>query len=340
MARPFRPFLEAAVRGPLSPGEMSAAMSELLDGAVSDAEAAGFLMALRTRGETVEEIAAAARAMRAKAIAVTAPPNAVDTCGTGGDGADTFNISTAAAIVAAGCGAPVAKHGNKAASSKSGSSDVLRALGVNLRAKPATVSRAIAESGVGFMFAAAHHQAVANVANVRSLLGVRTLFNLLGPLTNPAGARRQLMGVFDAALVEPLAEVLRLLGAERAWIVHGADGLDELSTTGPTRVAELNDGNIRTFEVTPEEAGLARATLADLRGGDPEYNADAIRRMLKGERSAFRDIVMLNAGAAVLLSGAADTLIAAIGMAEHAIDSGAAEKSLAGLVRITNEVDA
>lgn len=311
-------------------------MELMLDGAVSDVESAGFLMALRARGETVEEIAAAARVMRDKATPVSAPSHAVDTCGTGGDGAGTFNISTAAALVAAGCGVPVAKHGNKAASSKSGSSDVLSALGVNIHVEPPVISRSIREAGVGFMFAAAHHRAVAHVAAVRSALGVRTLFNLLGPLTNPAGARRQLMGVFHVDLVEPIAQVLSTLGAERAWVVHGEDGLDELTTTGSTTVADVRAGAVSAFRIAPEDVGLSRARIEDLKGGGPEENARAIAALLDGERSAFRDIVILNAGAAAMIGGAADTLADGVAAAAEAIDNGSAKAALAALVAITN----
>ncbi|MEE2691584.1 MAG: anthranilate phosphoribosyltransferase [Pseudomonadota bacterium] len=333
----FRPYLAKAAGGQmLAREEMRAAIGLLLEGAASDVETAGFLMALRARGETAEEIAAAAEAMRERALKVEAPADAIDTCGTGGDGADTFNISTAVALVAAGAGARVAKHGNKSASSKSGSSEVLEALGVRLAAEPGVIAREIAEAGVGFMFAAYHHRAVANVAGVRKALGVRTLFNVLGPLSNPAGARRQVMGVFSQDLVEPIAGALLALGAERAWVVHGADGLDELTTTGPSFVAEVAGGEVRAFIVNPADAGLPVSTKEALKGGGPGENAAAIRRLLDGEASAFRDIVVLNAAAALIVAGLAADLGEGAVLAARSIDGGAAANALARLVAISN----
>ena len=333
----FHAFLEKAASGaPLSCDEMHAAMGLLLEGAASDIEAAGFLMALRARGETVDEIAAAAEAMRAVAVPVEAPDSVIDTCGTGGDKANTYNISTAAALVAAGAGARVAKHGNKAATSRSGSTEVLEALGVNVNLPPETVSRCIYEAQVGFMFAALHHRAVANVAHVRKALGVRTLFNLLGPLSNPAGARRQLMGVFSADLVEPLAQALLKLGAVRAWVVHGEDGLDELTTTGRTFVAEVIDGAVRSFTVSPADAGLPETTPDRLKGGSPEENAEALRKLLDGERSAYRDVVILNAAVALIVADKAFDLMEGAAMAAAAIDEGRAKAALGKLIAISN----
>jgi len=333
----FKVFLEKAASGEtLSGGEMRQAMDLLLAGGVSDIEIAGFLMALRVRGETVGEIAAAAQSMRTKALRVNAPDNAIDTCGTGGDGAGTFNISTAAALIVAGCGVPVAKHGNKAASSKSGSAEVLAALGVNVETSPNQISNCIDNANVGFMFAALHHKAVGNVANVRKTLGGRTLFNLLGPLSNPAGARRQLMGVYAKNLVETLANVLLTLGAERAWVVHGEDGLDEITTTGKTFVAEAKNGAVRCFDITPEDAGLPLASTEDLRGGDPAENADAITRLLDGERGAFRDICLFNAAAALIIADRAENLQNGVDEAALSIDSGRAKEALALLVRYSN----
>lgn len=333
----FRPFLEKAANGlPLGPDEMRAAMEILLAGGASDIETAGFLMALRARGETVEEIAAAASAMRAKALRVEAPDSVVDTCGTGGDGAGTFNISTAAALVAAGAGVRVAKHGNKAASSLSGSAEVLEALGVKIDTSPDRIARCINEARVGFMFAALHHRAVANVAAVRKALGVRTLFNLLGPLSNPAGARRQLMGVFAADLIEPLARALLKLGAVRAWVVHGEDGLDELTLTGRSFVAEVIDGSVRTFTVTPADAGLPEAPAAALKGGSPKENAAALTALLDGERSAYRDIVILNAAAALIVADRARTLAEGAAIAAASIDQGKAKEALKRLIAISN----
>lgn len=337
----FTPFLHQAASGaPLSRRDMRAAMDLLLSGAVGDVEAAGFLMALRARGETVDEIAAAAQAMRETALKVPAPDGAIDTCGTGGDGAGTFNVSTAAAIVAAGAGARVAKHGNKAASSKSGSAEVLEALGVRIAIGPERIARCIAEAGVGFMFAAVHHRAVAHVASVRKALGVRTLFNALGPLSNPAGVKRQLMGVYSADLVEPLARALLQLGAVRAWVVHGADGLDELTTTGRSFVAEVIDGAVRTFTVSPADAGLPEAAPDALKGGEPSDNAEALRRLLAGEPSAYRDIVVLNAAAALMVADRASDLKEGAAMAAAAIDEGRARAALDRLVAISNEPDA
>ncbi len=333
----FRPFLSKAVSGaPLSAGEMRGAMDAILTGAADDIEIAAFLTALRVRGETVEEIAAAAQAMRDRALRVEAPENAIDTCGTGGDGAGTFNISTATALIVAGCGVPVAKHGNKAATSKSGSSEVLAALGVKLDIPPEKISRCIAGANVGFMFAALHHKAVRHAAAARKTLGIRTIFNVLGPLSNPAGARRQLMGVFARDLLRPIAEVMPSLGVEAAWVVHGADGLDELTTTGPTFVAALKNGMVEEFEVSPEDAGLKRADLSDLQGGNPQENAAAIRRLLDGERGAYRDIAVLNAAAALVIAEKAPDLMTAALLAEGAIDNGLARSTLASLVEISN----
>lgn len=334
----FTPYLAKAASGTvLTAEEMRAAMGVVLSGEASDIEIAGFLMALRARGETPEEIAAAAGAMRDKALKVEAPVDAIDTCGTGGDGAGTYNISTAAALIVAGCGVPVAKHGNRAASSKSGSSEVLAALGVNLDITPAIITRCIEEAGVGYMHAALHHQAVGHAATARKALGVRTMFNLLGPLSNPAGAQQQLMGVFARNLIRPIAEVMPRLGVKSAWVVHGSDGLDELTTTGPTYVAALKDGAISEFEVTPEDAGLSRAAAEDLTGGDPQYNADALRRLLDGEKGPYRDIAVLNAAAALIVAGKADDLNAGARTAEAAIDDGKSANALSRLSAISSE---
>lgn len=320
----------------LSRQEMRGAMDILLDGRAAEEEIAEFLTLLKRRGETVEEIIAAAEAMRAKALRVSAPEGSIDTCGTGGDGADTFNISTAAALIVAGCGIPVAKHGNRAASSRSGSSDVLAALGVNISAPREVVERCIREASIGFLFAAYHHRAVANVADVRKRLGFRTIFNILGPLANPAGAKRQLMGVYDKALTAPLAHALGALGAERAWVVAGADGLDEITTTGTTFVSEFHRGAVRSFEVAPEDIGVPRASPAALKGGAPLENADAIRNLLSGEKGPFRDIALLNAAAAILVAGRATTLNEGAKIAADAVDSGRALFALDKLVSISN----
>lgn len=334
----FYPFLAHAISAkPLPPAMMQDAIALILQGGVSDIETAGFLTSLRTRGETVEEITAAAKAMRAMAVKVEAPDDVVDTCGTGGDGAGTYNISTTAALIAAGAGVSIAKHGNKAATSKSGSSEVLASLGVNLDASSALISRCINEAGIGFMFAAYHHKAVAHVAHVRKSLGTRTLFNLLGPLTNPAGANYQLMGVFDPTLVEPLARVLRALGGERAWVVHGADGLDELTITGPSMVCAVDGDRVTSFEVVPEDIGICRAEISAIKGGTPEENAVALRACLNGQTGPYRDISVLNAAAAIVISGKVDTLQDGAELARHSIDNGDALKALSTLVDISQQ---
>ncbi|HJN60849.1 MAG TPA: anthranilate phosphoribosyltransferase [Alphaproteobacteria bacterium] len=300
------------------------------------AQMGGLLMALRVRGETVDEITGGAKAMRARAVPIDAPEGAIDTCGTGGDAKGTFNVSTGAAIVAAACGVPVAKHGNRALSSKSGSADVLTALGVNIEADMALVREALWQAGIGFLMAPRHHGAMRYVAPTRVELGTRTIFNLLGPLSNPAGAKLQLIGVFDAIWMEPMAEVLRNLGSERVWVVHGRDGMDELTTTGPSEVVELRGGELRRFEVSPEEAGLARATLDDIRGGDGAENARVMTAMLDGAPGPVRDIVLLNAAGALIVAGRAETLRDGVAKAAQAIDSGAARATLEQLVAITN----
>lgn len=333
----FRPYLQLAADGEvLSASAMGEAMQLMLQGIPEDVEVAGFLMAMRARGETVTEITAAATAMRALATPVIAPDNVIDTAGTGGDGSGTYNISTAAALIAAGAGAVVAKHGNRAATSKSGSSDVLAALGINLEASPEMISRCITDAGVGFMFAAYHHRAVANIAGVRKALGVRTIFNLLGPLTNPAGATRQLTGVYDQSLCRPLAQTLKALGGKKAWVVHGQDGLDELTTTTTTHVCALEGGQLSEFTVTPEEAGLPRATLEDLRGGAPRENAAALTGLLAGEKSPYRDIALLNGAAALIVADCATTLREGVEMGIEAIDSGRAKHALRRLIEISN----
>jgi anthranilate phosphoribosyltransferase len=320
----------------LSEAEASGAFDAMMSGNVTPSQMGGFLMALRVRGETVEEITGAARAMRAKALTIEAPPDAIDTCGTGGDGSGSFNISTATALVVAGAGVPVAKHGNRNLSSKSGSADVLAALGVNIDADMSLVRRAIWETKIGFLMAPRHHGAIRHVGPTRVELGTRTLFNLLGPLSNPAGARRQLLGVFAPEWVRPLAEVLGKLGSERAWVVHG-EGMDEITTTGTTVVAELRDGKVTSFEITPEDVGLPRIPREALRGGDPAGNAACMRALLEGEKGPIRDIVLLNSAAALIVAGKARDLRDGIGIAASSIDAGGAQAALRGLVAITNE---
>ena len=333
----FQEFVAKVADGAsLSENEAAAAFDSIMSGGASEAQMGAFLMALRLRGETVEEIAGAVRTMRGKATGVQAPVDAVDTCGTGGDAKGTYNISTCAALVAAGAGVTIAKHGNRSVSSKSGSADVLGALGVNLDIGPAEIARCIEQAGIGFLFAPKHHAAMKHVGPVRQQLGLRTIFNLLGPLANPAGTRRQVIGVFDRKWLNPIAEVLKTLGSEHVWVVHGADGLDELTTTGVSHVAELKSGAIETFEVTPEDAGLPRASIDDLAGGDPKTNAEAIRSVLAGEASALRDIVILNAAAALIVGGKAETLAQAAKVTADAVDSGAAAKCLDTLIAVSN----
>jgi len=336
MADTFKPLLGKLVDGRVLTGdEARDFFAACLRGEPTPAQVAAAVTALRIRGETVEEIAAFATAMREAALTLDHPYDAIDTCGTGGDGAHTFNISTAAALVLAGAGLKVAKHGNRALSSKSGSSDVLSALGVNLAATPDQQRRSLDEAGIAFLFAPHYHGAMRHVGPVRAEIGFRTVFNLLGPLSNPAGAKRQVMGVYDPRLLEPLVEVLGRLGATRAWTVHG-DGLDELTTTGPTQVAEWRDGAVSRFEVSPEDAGLPRASIADLRGGDAEENAAALSALLGGAPGPYRDIVLLNAAAALVVAERAADLKAGAAQAAAVIDDGRAAEALARLVGATN----
>ncbi len=333
----LRPLLAKVADGiALNEAEAAKAFRILMTGQATPGQIGAFLMALRTRGETVEEITGAARVLRKQALSIKAPKGAIDTCGTGGDGLGTQNISTAAALVVAGAGVPVAKHGNRALSSKSGSADALEALGVKLRVDPKRVERALQQAKIGFLFAPRHHQAMRHVAGVRKELGTRTVFNLLGPLANPAGAKRQLLGVYSPDWVAPMARVLKKLGTTRAWVVHGKDGLDELTTTTTTTVAALSKGRIRSFEIAPEDAGLARAKPAALKGGDARANANAILRLLAGGHGPFRDVVLLNAAAALVIAEKARNLKQGVALATDAIDTGAAQLSLRKLVEITN----
>ncbi|MFQ5775047.1 MAG: anthranilate phosphoribosyltransferase [Kiloniellaceae bacterium] len=327
----------AATGRALDSAQAEQAFDIIMSGNATPAQMGGFLMALRVRGETVDEITGAARAMRAKMLAIEAPQGAIDTCGTGGDGKGTYNVSTASALVAAACGVPVAKHGNRALSSKSGAADVLAALGVNIEADVGLVKKALWEAGICFLMAPRHHSAMRHVGPARVELGTRTIFNLLGPLSNPARVKRQTIGVFAPDWTEPLAHVLKGLGHERAWVFHGADGLDELSTTGPSVVAELKDGEVGTFEVSPAEAGLATAKLSDLQGGDAERNAHVLRAMLEGEHGPFRDIVLYSSAAALIVAGKAADLKEGVAVAAEAVDSGRARQTLARLIAISNE---
>jgi len=321
---------------PLDRAEAESAFDVIMSGSATPAQIGGFLMALRVRGETVDEIAGAVSTMRSKMVPVEAPADAIDIVGTGGDGAHTYNISTASAFVVAGAGVPVAKHGNRAVSSKSGAADVLMALGVNVDIPPEAIGRAIREAGIGFMFAPMHHSAMKHVGPARVELGTRTIFNLLGPLSNPGGVKRQLVGVFSEEWVEPIAHVLAALGSESAWIVHGAGGVDEITTAGPTKVAALKDGKVETFTVDPGSVGLAVSPVEAIRGGDAAYNASALRALLEGEPGAYRDTVLMNAGAALLVAGRADTLAEGVALAASSIDEGRAHERLDRLVAITN----
>jgi anthranilate phosphoribosyltransferase len=327
---------KVATGASFSEDEIRDAFELMMSGVATPAQMAAFLMALRVRGETLAEITGACQLMRSKMLPIEAPPDAVDIVGTGGDGHNTYNVSTCAAIVAAGAGVPIAKHGNRAVSSLSGASDVLIALGVKIDIPPIVITRSIAAAGVGFMWAPLHHPAMKSWAPARAELGVRTLLTLLGPLANPAGVKRQVVGVYSPAWTVPIAEALKNLGSVHAWVVHGSDGLDEITTTGPTRVAELKDGTITEFEVTPEDADLPRATLADLKGGDATVNAAAIRDVLRGEPGPFRDIVLMNAGAALIVGGKAADLPDGVARSAHAIDTGAAAQALDKLVAVTN----
>jgi anthranilate phosphoribosyltransferase len=295
-----------------------------------------FLMGLRLRGETIEEIAGAVATMRDKMTKVEAPDGAIDVVGTGGDASGSYNISTASAFVVAGADVPVAKHGNRALSSKSGAADTLAALGVKIDLPPEMIARCIRQAGIGFMFAPSHHSAMKHVGPARAELGFRTVFNLIGPLSNPAGVKRYLLGVFSSDWVEPLANVLMNLGAERAWVVHGHGGLDEISPGGETKVASLSAGKVETFTITPEDAGMKRLTIDSIKGGDAAHNADALRAVLKGQPGPFRDTVILNAAAALLVAGNVDDLRQGADLARDVIDGGKALDRLDRLVAASN----
>ncbi len=327
---------KVATGAALSRDEAAAAFDRMMSGEATPSQMGALLMGLRVRGETVDEITGAVSAMRSKMLTVKAPADAVDIVGTGGDGSGSVNVSTCASFILAGTGVPVAKHGNRALSSKSGAADALAALGVNINIAPEAVGRCIAEAGIGFMFAPTHHPAMKNVGPTRVELATRTIFNLLGPLSNPAGVKRQMVGVFSKHWVQPLAQVLKNLGAESAWVVHGSDGLDEITLTGPTHVAALENGNIRTFEVTPEDAGLPRATADELKGGDAEANAKALRDVLEGKQNAYRNVALINAAAALVVAGKAKDLKEGVALGTRALDTGAATDRLTRLVAVSN----
>ncbi len=327
---------KVATGAALSRDEAAAAFDTMMAGNATPSQIGGLLMALRVRGETVDEITGAVSAMRGRMLRVKAPADAVDIVGTGGDGSGSVNVSTCAAFILAGAGVSVAKHGNRAMSSRSGAADVLAALGVNIDITPEHVSRCIAEAGIGFMFAPVHHPAIKNVGPTRVELGTRTIFNLLGPLSNPAGVTRQMLGVFAKQWVEPLAHVLKNLGATSAWVVHGSDGLDEITLSGPTYAAALENGHIRTFEIMPEESGLPRNDTADLKGGDAPANADALRAVLDGKPGAYRNVALVNAAAALIVAGKARNLKEGVALGTRSLDTGAAAEKLTRLAAISN----
>jgi anthranilate phosphoribosyltransferase len=316
--------------------EAASAFDSMMSGEATPSQMGALLMALRVRGETVDEIAGAVSALRAKMLHVKAPTDAIDIVGTGGDGSGSVNISTCAAFIVAASGVPVAKHGNRALSSKSGAADVLAALGVKVDLAPEQIGRCIKEAGIGFMFAPAHHPALKNVQPTRTELATRTIFNLLGPLANPAGVKKQMIGVFSRQWVLPLAEVLKNLGAESIWVVHGSDGLDEITITGPTAVAALEGGKVRCFEITPEDAGLPRAHGDCLKGGDANANAESMRGVLAGKPSAYRDVALLNAAAALVVASKAKDLKDGVTQGKQALDSGGAAARLQKLIQISN----
>ena len=338
MTDTFRGLIAKVATGAaLGREEAASAFDLMMSGEATPSQMGALLMALRVRGETVDEITGAVTAMRAKMLRVEAPADAIDVVGTGGDASGSFNISTCAALIVAGAGVPVAKHGNRALSSRSGAADVLAALGVNIDLQPDKIAHCIREAGIGFMFAPAHHPAMKNVAATRVELGTRTIFNLLGPLSNPAGVKRQMVGVFSRQWTEPLARVLQNLGAEGAWVVHGSDGLDEITTSGPTSVTALENGAIRSFEISPEQVGLPKVKPQDLRGGDAAANAKAVEEVLEGKKSPFRDVALFNAAAALVVSGKAKDLKAGLHLATHSLDSGEAEGRLDRLIVVSND---
>jgi len=337
MSDALKPLIGAAADRPLTRAEAEAAFAILFEGEATPSQIGGLLMALRTRGETVDEFAAAAAVMRAKCNAVRAPKGAMDIVGTGGDGKGTLNISTATAFVVAGAGVTIAKHGNRNLSSKSGAADALTQMGINVMVGPGVVEKSLNEAGIGFMMAPMHHPAIAHVMPTRAELGTRTIFNILGPLTNPAGVKRQLTGAFSRDLIRPMAETLGQLGSERAWLVHGSDGTDELAISGISWVAALEDDTVKEVELHPEDAGLPVHPFEDILGGAPEDNARAFRALLEGTPSAYRDAVLLNSAAALVVADAVSDLREGVARAAESIDSGAAKDKIAQVARITQE---
>ncbi len=340
MADEFKALLAKVATGAsLTRDEAASAFDRMMSGEATPSQMGALLMGLRVRGETVDEITGAVTTMRAKMLGVKAPPEAIDVVGTGGDASGSFNISTCAALIVAGCGVPVAKHGNRALSSRSGAADVLQALGVKIDLTPQQVGRCIAQAGIGFMFAPAHHPAMKNVGPTRVEMGTRTIFNLLGPLSNPAGVKRQMIGAFSKQWIEPMAQVLKNLGAESIWVVHGSDGLDEITISGPTSVAALENGKIRSFDIAPEDAGVARAKPEALRGGDADANAKALLDVLKGKPGPFRDVAVINAAAALIVAGKAKDLKEGASLAAKSLSSGEAEGRLDRLIAVSNAAD-
>jgi len=327
---------KVATGASLTRQESAGAFDSMMSGEATPSQMGGLLMGLRMRGETVDEITGAVTTMRAKMLRVEAPPDAIDVVGTGGDASGSYNISTCAAFIVAGAGIPVAKHGNRALSSRSGAADVLGALGVKIDLAPEAITRCIREAGIGFMFAPAHHPAMKHVGPTRIELGTRTIFNLLGPLSNPAGVKRQMVGVFSRQWVEPLANVLKNLGSERAYVVHGSDGLDEITTSGPTSVAALENGKVTTFEIKPEDVGFAVAKPEQLRGGDAAANAAALMDVLRGRQGPFRDVAIFNAAAALVVAGKAKDLKEGVAVATKSVDSAEAEGRLDRLIAVSN----
>lgn len=333
----FKDFIARVSEGTsLSREEAKAAFDIILSGEATPSQLGGFLMALRVRGETIDEVTGAVDVMRSKMLRVDAPADAIDIVGTGGDNSGSYNISTATSLVVAGCDVAVAKHGNRSLSSKSGAAEALRELGVDIDIGPEKIAACIDKASIGFMFAPLHHSAMRHVGPTRVELGTRTIFNLLGPLSSPAGVKKQLLGVYAREWVEPIANVLKNLGSDHVWVVHGSDGMDEITVTGPTYVTELKNGTIKSFEISPEDVGLSRSSIEDLKGGDPAYNAQALREVLAGAKNAYRDAVVFNAAAALLISGKCATLTDGVALAAQSIDSGAAAKKLDLLVETSN----
>ena len=333
----FKEFIAKVADGQtLTPEEARQAFDVILSGSATPSQLGGFLMALRVRGESTAEVTGAVATMRSKMLTVDAPDDAMDIVGTGGDSSGSYNISTCTAIVVAGCGVPVAKHGTRSLSSKSGAAEALSELGVNIDIVPEKISDCIRKAGIGFMFAPLHHAAMKHVGPTRMELGTRTIFNLLGPLSNPAGVKRQMVGVFAKKWLDPVAHSLKELGSEKAWIVHGSDGMDEITTTGPTFVSELKDGAVSAFEISPDDAGLPLARAEDLKGGLPAENAKALRDVLAGARNAYRDIVLFNAAASLMVAGKAKDLKQGAEMAAASIDDGTSAETLEKLVAASN----